>query len=107
MAISNNTIFENNLDSNCTESFLDDIDIVVDRRINYILQKTKFNVNILNATERIKKAKKHLNDLIPTQSASVMDDFFCAHNALVVEYVEAAYKQGFKDAMSLMFITNN
>lgn len=107
MAITNNTLFENNLDSNCTESFLDDIDIVVDRRVNYILQKTKFNVNILNATKILKKIEERLNDLISTQGASVMDDFFCAHNALVIEYVEAAYKQGFKDAMSLMFITNN
>lgn len=107
MAITNNTLFENNLDSNCTESFLDDIDIVVDRRVNYIFQKTKFNVNILNATEGIKKAKKCLNDLIPTQNASVIDNFFCANDNLVIEYVEAAYKQGFKDAMSLMFITNN
>lgn len=111
MATTENTLLNNSLDSNCTESFRDDIDIVIERRVNYVLQKTKFNVKnqklqlIIEDLEE--KQKNNLKKEKQEKTTVDMNRIADAYWALVYQYMEDAYKQGFKDSMQLMFITNN
>ena len=63
MARNYDALLNGNLDSNCTESFQDDVDIVVERRVNFILQKAKFNTNNQRIQHEINKAEDNLNNL--------------------------------------------
>lgn len=108
MARNDISIFKNNLDSNCTESFRDDIDIVVDRRINYVMQKNIYSVPKKNINVEIEKAEQALTIVMPNkQQINLINDLCSAYEDLSYLYAENAYKQGFKDAMQLMFATNN
>lgn len=110
MARKGNILFEDNLDSNCTESFMDDVDLVVDRRCNYAIQKGTYKTEKKYLDARIKKAEQALRDAVAmpeNQQDSFIFDLSSAYEDLSCQFAEDAYKQGFKDAMQLMFMTNN
>lgn len=111
MAITENTLLNNSLDSDCTESFRDDIDIVIERRVNYVLQKTKFNVKNQKLQLIIEDLKIKLKTQLKKEEQNkIIENINCIADTywnLIYQYMEDAYKQGFKDSIQLMFITNN
>lgn len=55
MARNGDEILNNDIDSNCTESFGADINVVIDRRVSFILQKTKTNTNNQRIQQKLTK----------------------------------------------------
>lgn len=111
MAITENTLFDNSLDSDCTESFRDDIDIVIERRMNYIMQKVKLNIKNKKLQQKINSLEIKLKTQLKKEEQNkIIENINCIADTywnLIYQYMEDAYKQGFKDSIQLMFITNN
>lgn len=108
MARKGDEILNNDIDSNCTESFGADIDIVVDRRVNFILQKTKTNTNNQRIQQKIDEAEKKLKKFSTLDQHNLIvsiNNVTDAYWEMISQHTEDAYKQGFKDAMQLMFAT--
>ena len=99
------------IESNCTESFHEDVNIVVGRRVNFILEKTKTNIKNQRIELEIKEVEKNLEKITPIKEhenlMTSVNDITDLYWNLIIQHIEDAYKQGFKDSMQLMFATNN